>query len=83
MSPLHHPVPSKPRHWRTRATPFANVWNETECWLKDEPQLSSAELLLKPEDVHPGKFTEGHRRIQVAGMAYESRQRTGLWNSCG
>lgn len=62
MYPLHHPAPSKPRHWRTRADPFTNVWNETECWLKDELQLGSTELLLKLEDAHPGKFTEGHRR---------------------
>lgn len=62
MNPLHHPAPSKPRHWRTRADPFADVWNEIECWLKDEPQLGSTELLLKPGDAHPGQFTEGHRR---------------------
>lgn len=30
-------------------------------WLKDEPQLCSTELLLKLEDAHSGKFTEGHR----------------------
>ncbi|EJA5857550.1 transposase family protein, partial [Salmonella enterica] len=58
VNPLHHPAPSKPRHWRTRADPFADVWNEIECWLKDEPQLGSTELLLKLEDAHPGKFTE-------------------------
>ncbi|EAW1232107.1 hypothetical protein RG97_23915 [Salmonella enterica] len=62
MYPLHHPAPSKPRHWRTRADPFTDVWNETECWLKDELQQGSTELLLKLEDAHPGKFTEGHRR---------------------
>ncbi|WP_148245212.1 hypothetical protein [Enterobacter asburiae] len=39
-----------------------DVWNEIECWLKDEPQLGSTELLLKLENTHPGKFTEGHRR---------------------
>lgn len=27
-NPLHHPALSKPRHWRTRADPFADVWNE-------------------------------------------------------
>lgn len=62
MNPLHHPAPPKPRHWRTRKDPFADVWNEIECWLKDEPQLGSTELLLKPEDAHPCKFTKGHRR---------------------
>lgn len=62
VNPLHHPKPSKPRHWRTRADPFADVWNEIECWLKDEPQLGSTELLLKLNDAYPGKFTEGHRR---------------------
>lgn len=62
VNPLRHPAPSKPRHWRTRADPFADVWNEIECWLKDEPQLGSTELLLKLEDAHPGKFTKGHRR---------------------
>ncbi|WP_439067669.1 hypothetical protein [Serratia ureilytica] len=62
VNSLHHPAPSKPRHWRTRAAPFADVWDEIECWLKDEPQLGSTELLLKLEDTHPGKFTEGHRR---------------------
>ncbi|EFC4873245.1 integrase catalytic domain-containing protein [Escherichia coli] len=62
VNPLHHPAPSKPRHRRTRAAPFADVGNEIECWLKDEPQLDSTELLLKPEDAYPDKFTEGHRR---------------------
>lgn len=28
VNPLHHPALSKPRHWRTRADPFADVWNE-------------------------------------------------------
>ncbi|UAK20372.1 hypothetical protein [Kluyvera sp. CRP] len=36
VNPLYHPAPSKPRHWRTRADPFTDVWNEIECWLKDE-----------------------------------------------
>ncbi|EAO6410059.1 hypothetical protein RBC57_003730 [Salmonella enterica] len=64
MSPLHHSAPSKslvtgePGH-----ITLADVWNEIECWLKDEPQLGSTELLLKFEDAHPEKFTEGHRRI--------------------
>lgn len=40
VNPLHHPAPSKPGHWRkTRADPVADVWNEIEYWLKDEPQL--------------------------------------------
>lgn len=56
VNPLHHPAP------RTRADPFADVWNEIERWLKDEPQLGSTELLLKLEDAHPGQFTAGHRR---------------------
>ncbi|MCB2248794.1 hypothetical protein KTQ81_18275 [Salmonella enterica subsp. diarizonae] len=54
-------------------------------WLKDEPQLGSTELLLKLEDTHPGKFTEGHRRTlqrSVAGMAGQGGLRTGLRNSC-
>lgn len=42
--------------------PFADIWNETECWLNDEPQPGSTELSLKPEDAHPGKFTEVHHR---------------------
>lgn len=62
VNPLHHPAPSKPRHWRTRADPFTDVWNEIEIWLKNEPQLGSRELLLKLEDAYPGKFTKGHRR---------------------
>lgn len=62
VNPLHHPVPSKPRHWRTRADPFADVWNEIECWLKDGPQPGSTELLHRLEDAHPGKYTEGHSR---------------------
>jgi hypothetical protein len=57
VNTLHHPTPSKTRHWRTRADPLADVWNEIEYWLKDGPQLGSTELLLKLEDAHPGKFT--------------------------
>lgn len=62
MNPLQHPVASKSCHWRTRAEPFADIWNEIECWLKDEPQLDSTKLLFKLAETHPGKFTEGHRR---------------------
>lgn len=43
VNPLRHSAPSKPRHWRTRADPFADVWHEIECWFKDEPQLGSTE----------------------------------------
>ncbi|NIG98744.1 MAG: hypothetical protein G5701_07625 [Serratia symbiotica] len=42
--------------------PFADVWNEIEVWLRNEPQLGSTELLLTLDDEYPGKFTEGHRR---------------------
>ncbi|EKS6645916.1 hypothetical protein QCD58_004828 [Enterobacter hormaechei] len=79
VNPLYHPAPSKPRHWRTRSDPFADVLNERECWLKNEPQLGSTELLLKLDDAHPGKFTEGQRRLQewrvkvVRELVYETR----------
>lgn len=62
VNPLHHPAPSKPRHWRTRSDPFADVWHEIENWLKEAPQLGSAELMLKLDDRYPGKYTAGHRR---------------------
>lgn len=62
VNPLHHPAPSKPRHWRTRSDPFADVWHEIEDWLKEAPQQGSTELMLKLDDRYPGKYTSAHRR---------------------
>lgn len=48
------------RYWRSRADPFAQVWDsEVVPLLCGAPQLMAVTLLRKLQDDHPGQFPDG------------------------
>ena len=51
------------RYWRSRADPFALVWDtEIAPLLKSAPKLMAITLLRKLQDDHPGSFSDGMLR---------------------
>lgn len=58
-------VPSQQprRHWRSRANPFAAVWeSEVVPLLKSAPKLMAITVLRKLQEEHPGAFPDGTLR---------------------
>lgn len=52
----------KPRDWRTRVDPFAEVWPEVEALLANEPRLKAFTLFEWLQQRYPGRFLDSHRR---------------------
>jgi hypothetical protein len=51
------------RYWRSRADPFADVWDaEVVPLLKGAPKLMAVTLLRKLQDDHPERFSDGMLR---------------------
>jgi hypothetical protein len=53
---------SKPRYWRTRKDPFADVWPEIEYQLQLTPHLPAKILFLALQKKYPGEFSDGQLR---------------------
>src|SRR6266481_5992808 len=47
-----------PRHWRTRADPFHDVWPELESQLRLNPGLQAKTLFLDLQHRFPGRFPD-------------------------
>jgi hypothetical protein len=67
--PTHRKKPSSPRTWRTRADPFAEVWEEILGWLEEEPDATAKALFERLQARHPDEFQAGQirtlqRRVQ-------------------
>lgn len=52
----------KPRLYRTRPDPFAEIWPQVTERLQAEPRLRAKTLFDWVRAEHPGRFTDGHRR---------------------
>lgn len=52
----------KPRHWRTRADPFMDVWSDIEARLTDAPELEAKLLFEDLQRRMPGEFQDGQLR---------------------
>jgi hypothetical protein len=52
----------KPRDWRTREDPFADVWTEVEVMIKDAPGLEALTIFQDLQRHYPGKFQDGQLR---------------------
>lgn len=48
----------KPRHWRTRQDPFAEVWEEVAGELRKEPELQALTLLEWLQGRYPGAYPD-------------------------
>lgn len=51
-----------PRWWRTRADPFAEVWEEIVACLAADPTRTGASLFADLQQRHPGQFADGQCR---------------------
>lgn len=57
------PGRKRKRHWRTRADPFADVWEcEIVPLLKKKPQLTPMTLFEKLQKDHPGEYQDSKLR---------------------
>ena len=54
--------PLGPRTWRTRADPFAAVWQEVQTWLAARPERTAKSLFDELCERYPGQFTPGQLR---------------------
>ena len=52
----------RPRTWRTREDPFAQVWPEVQARLEAEPKLRAFTLFGWLQDQSPGRFPDSQRR---------------------
>ena len=52
----------KPRDYRTRTDPFADVWDEVQQRLEAEPQLKAKTLFEWLQQTQPGEFPDSTRR---------------------
>ena len=52
----------RPRTWRTRVDPFAEVWPEVQRQLEQEPRLRSVTLFGWLQEKYPGRFPDSQRR---------------------
>ena len=53
---------SRPRSWRTRPDPFAEVWAEVETQLRAQPGLQAKTLFADLQRRYPGRFGDGQLR---------------------
>lgn len=58
----HRARPSRRRHWRSRADPFATTRPIVEGRLEAEPERTSRELLLRLQAAYPGRHPDGQLR---------------------
>lgn len=52
----------KPRDYRTRIDPFADVWIDIQRRLEGEPRLQAKTLFQWLQETHPGRFPDSTRR---------------------
>jgi hypothetical protein len=62
VRPTHRTRSAKPRDWRTRKDPFADVWLDVLRWLQKDPDATAKELFARLREKHPGRFTDGQLR---------------------
>lgn len=64
---------AKPRTWRTRPDPFAEVWPQVLSWLESEPELTATLALERLMVEQPDEFTAGQlRTLQRRFQAWRS-----------
>lgn len=69
-APARRGAAKPPRHWRTRADPFDDVWPQVVTWLEAEPDHAATQLLQRLRDEGLGEFPDRQlrtlqRRINV------------------
>ena len=62
VRPTHQSKPKPARHWRTHKDAFEAVWPRVLGWLRQEPDRSGSELLLRLQAEQPGVFPDAQLR---------------------
>lgn len=62
IRPTHASISQSPRHWRTRADPFADVWPEVGKWLVADPDQTGKQVFERLQAKYPGIFPDGQLR---------------------
>ena len=52
----------EPRAWRTRESPFEEVWSEIEAVLREQPRLKAKTIFKELQAKHLGRFQDGQLR---------------------
>ncbi len=65
-----------PRWWRTRADPFAEVWDEVTAWLSADPVRTATSMFVELQQRYPGRFTDGQYRTLQRRVKEWRAQRT-------
>jgi hypothetical protein len=50
------------RTWRTRADPFASIWDEVRQRLEDAPESTAKGIFLELQQQYPGQYTASQLR---------------------
>ena len=58
----HRKHPERPRWWRTRLDPFADVWGTVEGWLEAQPELTGVAVFKRLQQEYPDYFEEPQLR---------------------
>jgi hypothetical protein len=58
----HRKHPERPRWWRTRLDPFAEVWGTVEAWLDAQPDLTGVAVFKRLQTDYPDLFTDTQLR---------------------
>jgi hypothetical protein len=53
---------TKPRNYRTRENPFDSIWEESQCFLSQNPGLEAKQLFNYFQREYPGFFSDGQLR---------------------
>ncbi|MGI8914976.1 MAG: DDE-type integrase/transposase/recombinase [Chloroflexota bacterium] len=64
------------RWWRTRADPFAEVWDEVTAWLVADPVRTATSMFLELQQRHPGRCTDVQDRTLQRRVKEWRAQRT-------
>jgi hypothetical protein len=58
----HRKHPERPRWWRTRLDPFAEVWGTVEGWLEAQPELTGVAVFKRLQKEYPDYFADTQLR---------------------
>lgn len=59
----------RPHDWRTRKDPFEGTWEEITTWLRGHPDLTTADIFRRLQQLYPPRFRETQARTLRRGMS--------------
>jgi len=59
----------RPHDWRTRKDPFEGTWEDITTWLREQPDLTAANIFRKLQHLYPTRFQETQARTLRRGIS--------------